>query len=277
MNLGVVVTTYNSPVWLEKVLWGYENQNDPDFTLIIADDGSGPDTRSIIQKYQYRGRLNVVHEWQEDNGFQKTKILNQCIRNTHCDYLVFTDGDCIPRFDYIQKHKHLARPGCFVSGGLYRLNDKVSQAVSEQNISSRQVFDFTFLQNLGQEKTFKRAKLTKSDWQASLLNLLTPTKATWNGGNTGCWKSDIVVVNGFDERMQYGGLDREIGERMMNNGVKSLQGRYSVITLHLDHKRGYENEDSWKRNRNIRRLVVEQNRVWTDFGLEKTNRFEESS
>lgn len=276
MKLGVVVTTYNSPVWLEKVLWGYENQEDSDFTLIIADDGSGSETKAVIQKYQSRGRLFIVHEWQEDNGFQKTRILNQCVRNTHCDYLVFTDGDCIPRFDYIRQHKRLAKPSFFVSGGLYRLNDQVSAAVNEEDVSTRRVFDFGFLNKLGQKKSFKRMKLTQSPWKAAMLNALTPTGATWNGGNSGCWRRDIVDVNGFDERMQYGGLDREIGERMMNKGVRGIQGRYSVITLHLDHKRGYENEESWARNRAIRRLVKQQNRVWTDFGLQKTQKYKES-
>lgn len=277
MKLGVIVTTYNSPKWLEKVLWGYENQTDSNFTVIIADDGSGAETLEVIQRFQSRGRLNLVHEWQEDDGFQKTRILNQCIKNTDCDYLVFTDGDCIPRFDYIEQHKKKAKQGCFVSGGLYRLNMKVSQSVVEEDVISKQCFDFGYLYSLGQERSFKRHKLTQSDWIASMLNSLTPTNATWNGGNTGCWRADILAVNGFDERMQYGGLDREMGERMMNNGVRGIQARYSVITLHLDHKRGYENEASWAKNKRIRGLVKREQRVWTDFGLEKTNKFKENS
>ena len=277
MKLGAIVTTYKSPKWLEKVLWGYENQTDLDFTVIIADDGSGTETSDVIRRFQDRGRLNLVHEWQEDNGFQKTRILNQCIRNTDCDYLVFTDGDCIPRFDYIEQHKKKAKQGFFVSGGLYRLNMKVSQTLEEEDVINKQCFNFDYLYSLGQERSFKRHKLIQSEWIANLLNRLTPTNATWNGGNTGCWRSDILAVNGFDERMQYGGLDRELGERMMNNGVRSIQARYSVITLHLDHKRGYENEASWAKNKRIRELVKREQRVWTDFGLEKTNKFKENS
>jgi len=45
--MDVVVTTYNSPRWLEKVMWGYEAQSDPDFELIIADDGSGQETAEL--------------------------------------------------------------------------------------------------------------------------------------------------------------------------------------------------------------------------------------
>ncbi|WP_108125903.1 glycosyltransferase family 2 protein [Saccharospirillum mangrovi] len=274
MKVGVVVTTYNSPRWLEKVLWGYENQDDTDFTLIIADDGSGDETRQLVNRFVSRGKLNIVHEWQPDDGFQKTKILNQCVRNTDCDYLIFTDGDCIPRSDYISAHKAFARPGRFVSGGLYRLSMAVSESVEEMDVVSQQVFDFAFLQQRGQQRDFKKNKLTRNRFLATCLNRLTPTKATWNGGNTGCWRRDILAVNGFDERMQYGGLDREIGERMSNNGIRGVQARYSVITLHLDHSRGYENEASWKRNRAIRNLVKSERRNWTDYGLERTSRFQ---
>lgn len=276
MKLGVVVTTYNSPLWLEKALWGYENQQDPEFTLIIADDGSGPETKAVIDRFRSRGNVSIVHEWQVDDGFQKTRILNQCVANTDCDYLVFTDGDCIPRWDYVSNHKKLARQGCFVSGGLYRLNMSASEAVTEAAVADRRAFRFSYLAGLGQPDNFKRTKLSNSRLFTGIMNRITPTRATWNGGNTGCWTKDVVAVNGFDERMQYGGLDREMGERMMNNGVQGRQARYSVITLHLDHSRGYENEETWRRNRSIRATVKAENRVWTDFGIEKTDKFSDT-
>ena len=71
--------------------------------------------------------------------------------------------------------------------------------------------------------------------------------------NASAWKQDVVNVNGFDERMQYGGEDRELGERMMNNGVKPLQIRYSAICIHLDHERGYVHEDELLKNRALRK------------------------
>jgi len=55
--------------------------------------------------------------------------------------------------------------------------------------------------------------------------------------NNYCIKADILKVNGFDERMQYGGQDRELGERLFNAGIKSKQLRYSAVVVHLDHKR----------------------------------------
>lgn len=269
MKMGVVVTTYNSPLWLEKVLWGYEHQTDADFELILADDGSGAETAQVIEQFRQRGQLNIRHVWHEDNGFRKTVILNKAVQETACDYLAFTDGDCIPRADYIANHKASARVGYFVSGGLYRLSLPVSNALTEAQVASGEAFDFSFLQRLGQPSSHKKLKLTRRPLLAKMLNRLTPTRATWNGGNSSGWKSDILAVNGFDERMQYGGLDREMGERMMNMGIKGIQARYSVIMLHLDHKRGYENPETWAKNNAIRKEVRKYSKSWTPFGIEK--------
>ena len=272
MKLAAVVTTYNSPVWLEKVLWGYENQLDNDFELIIADDGSDERTANLLAHYQARGKLRIRHVWQEDDGFQKTRILNKAIMATDCGYLIFTDGDCIPRNDYIQEHKRLAKPGFFVSGGLYRLNMTCSQAISEEQVQNQSAFDFDFLASLGQDRSHKRLKLNRNQRLASWLNRLTPTKATFNGGNSGVWRADLLKVNGFDERMQYGGEDRETGERLENIGIRGIQGRYSIITIHLDHKRGYENPETWAKNNAIRKIVKNNHLIWTEYGINPRNR-----
>ena len=52
MNAGVIFTTYNSPAWLTKVLWGYEQQTDRNVQIIIADDGSGAATADVIDRFQ---------------------------------------------------------------------------------------------------------------------------------------------------------------------------------------------------------------------------------
>src|SRR5690606_1290990 len=120
-HIGVVITTYNSPAWLRNVLLGYEAQTLTDFTTLIADDGSGEPTRAVIEECQARGKLKLVHVWHEDKGFQKCQILNKTIAQTDCDYLVFTDGDCIPEPEFMAKHRDLAEPGHFLSGGYVKL------------------------------------------------------------------------------------------------------------------------------------------------------------
>ena len=40
-RVSVILSTYNQPLWLEKVLWGYGAQRFHDFEVVVADDGSG--------------------------------------------------------------------------------------------------------------------------------------------------------------------------------------------------------------------------------------------
>lgn len=266
---GVVITTYNSPVWLHKVLTGYENQRDRQFRVIIADDGSEDATRKLIDEFRERGSLTIDHVWHEDKGFRKCQILNKAIRETDCDYLIFTDGDCIPEPDFIATHKRLAQPGYFLSGGYIKLTMPVSETITEQAIGSGEIFDPQWLVQNGQPKSHKLWKLSRSALKKQLLNAVTPAAASWNGMNSSTWTRDLIAVNGFNEDMQYGGLDRELGERLWNYGHKSRQMRYSTICLHLDHPRGYSKPEIWAKNRAIRKAVKQNRTFWAVNGIQK--------
>ncbi|TGG95266.1 glycosyltransferase [Natronospirillum operosum] len=268
-NIGVVITTYNSPLWLTHVLTGYENQQDSDFTTIVADDGSDEQTAVVIEQFRQRGRLRLEHVWHEDQGFRKCTILNKAIAETDCDYLIFTDGDCIPRADFIGVHRALAEPGCFLSGGYIKLTMPVSEQITEHHIEQGVIFDADWLVSQGQPRSHKLWKLTRSPFKRRLLNALTPTRATWNGMNASTWREDLVAVNGFNEDMQYGGLDRELGERLWNRGLRSRQIRYSAVCLHLDHARGYAKPEIWAKNNAIRAEVKRSGVSWTPNGILK--------
>ena len=269
-RIGVVITTYNSPVWMRNVLLGYEAQTDKNFTVLVADDGSGQPTLDVINEFIARGKITLIHVWHEDKGFQKCQILNKTIAQTDCDYLIFTDGDCIPEPDFIAIHRELAEPGCFLSGGYVKLTTPVSTAITEADIQSGELFERSNLINRGQPRSHKLWKLIKNANMKALLNAITPTKATWNGMNSSTWTEAIKACNGFNEDMQYGGLDRELGERLYNYGLKGKQVRYSVNCLHLDHPRAYDNPETWRKNYAIRNEVKRTGRYWAENGIIKT-------
>ncbi|MES2487007.1 MAG: glycosyltransferase family 2 protein [Bacteroidota bacterium] len=267
MKASVIMSTYNAEAWLEKVLWGFSAQTIKNFEIIIADDGSGPATKQLLDKLADQIPMPIVHVWQEDNGFQKTQILNKAIMASASDYLIFTDGDCIPRADFVATHLANRQEGYFLSGGYFKLPMETSKTITREDIVTQRCFDVAWLKQngLGNVKT---SKLTANGFKATLLNFITPTKASWNGHNASAYKADLVAVNGFNTEMQYGGEDRELGERLFNKGLKSKQIRYSAVCIHLDHARGYVSDEVWKKNNDIRKFTRKNKVIKTLTGIE---------
>lgn len=268
-KISIIVSTYNSEAWLEKVLWGFECQTFKDFEVVIADDGSGPKTKALLEAMEKNVTYPIIHIWQEDDGFQKSRILNKAVLACNSSYIIMTDGDCIPREDFVEVHYINKEPGYFISGGYYMLPMNISQAITRRDIEEQKCFNINWLKEMGIPKTFKNNKLTARGFISTLFNTFTPTNASWNGHNSSGWKKDILNVNGFDERMQYGGQDRELGERLFNFGIKSKQLRYSAVCVHLDHKRGYRTPESIEKNKGIRRETKINKQVWTHYGITK--------
>lgn len=266
MKTSVIMSTYNAEEWLEKVIWGFSVQTVQDFEIVIADDGSGPKTKELLEKLRETTPVPIIHVWHEDNGFQKSQILNKAIMAATGNYLIFTDGDCIPRRDFVETHLKYREQGYFLSGGYFKLPMDISKAITKNDIAAQRCFDVAWLKQQGL-KNAKTLKLSATGFTERLMNFLTPTKATWNGHNASGWKTDLVAVNGFNQEMQYGGQDRELGERLFNKGLKSKQIRYSAICIHLDHARGYVNEATWKKNYAIRKSTRQNKVVQTPVGI----------
>ncbi|QSS96845.1 glycosyltransferase family 2 protein [Psychroflexus sp. ALD_RP9] len=267
MQASVIISTYNSPLWLERVLVGYACQSIPDFEIVVADDGSTQETANLINRIRENYQLAINHVWHEDQGFQKTRILNKAVLASKSEYLIFTDGDCIPRHDFVETHLKYKEKAYFLSGGHFPLSMKLSHQIKIDDIKSGRCFNLNWLKANGLSSSFKNIKLTKSSTLAKLMNRITPTKPTWNGGNASAWKKDVLAVNGFDERMQYGGEDREFGERLINLGIQPKRVRYFAIIIHLEHERGYVNQTAWKKNDAIREETKSLKRIKTDFGF----------
>ena len=268
-KISIIISTYNSEEWLKKVLWGYNCQLFKNFEVVVADDGSGPGTKSLIEAIRNDVFYDIVHVWQEDDGFQKSRILNKAVVACRANYIIMSDGDCIPREDFVEVHYINKEKGYFISGGYYMLPMNVSEAITKEDIEKQRCFNINWLKEKGIPKSFKNNKLTATGFISRLLNTVTPTNASWNGHNSSGWKADILEVNGFDERMQYGGQDRELGERLFNAGIKSKQLRYSAVCVHLDHKRGYKTPESIAKNQSIRKETRQKKLTWTAYGITK--------
>ena len=272
MVVSVILSTYNSPNLLERTLHGYRRQTPGGFEIVIADDGSSDETTELIDRLRKELGLELRHVWHEDRGFRKCEILNRAIQEARGQYLIFSDGDCIPWSQFLPTHLRFARRGRFLSGGYFRLPRKLSECLSLDDVQSGRIENLSWFHRQGLPRTWRTRRLGVSPGVGRVLDLLTPTRPSWNGHNASGWKDDLVRVNGFDERMGWGGEDRELGERLVNLGIAGVQIRHRAICLHQWHRRGYVRDDVLAENLRIRGETARQRATYTAHGMVKTER-----
>lgn len=263
----IIISTYNNPAWLEKTLWSFSCQTRQDFEVLIADDGSKCATRDLIELMRKKMPFAIEHVWQEDIGFRKCRILNQAIMKASGEYLVFTDGDCIVRTDFVETHLKHREPGAYLSGDYVRLPISTSEKINHEDILSGRCFDLNYLIANGYPQKKISQRLKARGIKASFLDTFSFVRTNWYGNNASCWKNDLVAINGFDERMAYGGSDWEFGDRLNRSGIKSKRVRYRAIALHLDHSRDYASPELIKKNKALWDESVQKKTVWTDYGI----------
>lgn len=270
MRISVIVSTYNAEAWLAKVLRGYALQQVRPHEVIVADDGSGPATAELLDTLARDFPVPLRHVWHEDRGYRRQEILNRAIPMAEGEYVLFTDGDCIPRADFVAVHAREARPGRFLSGGYCKLGMDLSTAIDAADIDAGRCFDLRWLaarqRRLGLSN---RLKIGAGAVGARLLDAVTPARATFNNCNSSAWKADLLAINGYDERMKYGGPDRELGERLENAGIRGRQIRHRAVCLHLDHARGYRTRESIEANLAIRARTRSERVVRTPYGIQR--------
>lgn len=267
--VSVVLATYRQPDWLRKVLWGYAVQSTRDFEILVADDGSGDETAEVVAEAARELPVPVRHVWHEDRGYRKCLVLNRAVLEARADYLLFSDGDCVPRNDFVDTHLRLRRPGRFLSGGALRLPMEASRALTREDVESGRFTRLDWLVRAGWRPGRRRLRLLAPGILPTLLDRLTPTGATWNGGNASVARDEVIRLNGFEAALGYGGQDREFGARLENAGVSGVQVRHRAVLLHLDHPRPYRTEDSIAANRAARDEVARSGRIRARDGIDE--------
>ena len=251
----VIVSTYRQPDFLDRCLCALEKQTWSSFEIAIADDGSGDETRAVIEDHSKRSANRIRHVWQEDDGFRKTLILNKAILATQAEYLVFMDGDCIAHPGFIAEHVKASEPGHYVNGSLIRLGEAVSDRITRDAIESGDAFRASWLSRQGDGFNRRYLRLSLSYGMRCWLNRRSSTKLYWLGSNSSCYRADAVTVNGFDHRFTYGFEDGDYGYRLENYGLVPKTVRWTAVVLHLWHGRPWSNPEVLEQNR---ALMVEK-------------------
>jgi glycosyltransferase involved in cell wall biosynthesis len=235
MNTAVIVTTYNRPDALAVVLNGYCGQIDHDFRLVVADDGSTGETAEVVRHFARRAPFPLTHVWHEDRGFRAAAIRNRAVASTDADYVIFTDGDCVPSRHFVRVHKRLAEPGYFLGSNRVLLSAELTNRVVRERlpVHAWNGIDWTW--------RWSRRDINR------LLPLLTlpdgPFRkwmpGRWKGVKTcnlSLWRSDLIRVNGLDESYEGWGLeDSDLVVRLLHAGVKHKNARLAATVFHLWH------------------------------------------
>jgi glycosyltransferase involved in cell wall biosynthesis len=236
MRVAVILTTYNRPDALAAVLEGYFAQDMHEFEVIVADDGSTAETRQLIDDRARRAPFSVQHVWQEDRGFRAGAARNRALAATTADYVIFSDGDCVPPAEFVSRHRALAEAGYFVAGNRILLSERFTGAVLRESVPIHRW----------------RHRQWVAAWLRGDVNRLLPllalpdgafrkrSKQRWEGVKTcnlAAWRADLERVNGFDESYLGWGLeDSDLVIRLLHAGVRHKSARFAAPLFHLWHK-----------------------------------------
>jgi glycosyltransferase involved in cell wall biosynthesis len=233
----VIIPVYNAVRALELVLAGYCRQSRSDFELFIADDGSGPEVRSLIDTYAKNAPFPVRYAYQPDDGYRKTRILNQAVRESSASYLIFADADCIPHSHFVEAHCERRRNRTVLCGRRVNLSRRVSDGLTSRDILEGKLegpAPVRILEALlGQSAHWDEGFLVKNRILHRWINRKEPTIL---GSNFSLEKSLLEQVNGFNEDfVGYSGEDTELEYRLRLAGAGFDWVRHLAIQYHLYH------------------------------------------
>ncbi len=229
-SASVVVTTYNNPAYLELVLLGYARQDCKNFEVVVADDGSGPETARLLEQMRAAGfPVPLVHAWQEDAGFRQSRVLNLGALHARGDQLIFTDGDCVPPADFVSTHLAAAAPRTLVVGGHVRLDPDRSARVTPEVVRA------------GMHEHLATARERGALWWRHVQNLAyvafgARRRPKILGLNCAVDRATFHAVNGFDLRYENNAKqDSDLRNRLRLAGARARCIWHRSIVLHLHH------------------------------------------
>jgi glycosyltransferase involved in cell wall biosynthesis len=256
-SLALVVNTFNQPDYLLRSLKALARQTQPPQEVVLADDGSGDETRTAFDEWGAKQSFRCARVWQEHAGFRRARILNLAIARAASAYLVFLDGDTVPHPEFVADHLRLARPGTFVQG---------HRALIEQTGASFfGLGDFAADRRRALFRRQLRGLKHAYHWPWPARRYRTDLRGI-RGCNLGIWRADLLKVNGYNEAFTgWGREDSELAVRLMNTGAQRLDVRGWAICYHLWHPP--VSRANLSANDQLLRAAQAQKAAWCDSGL----------
>lgn len=270
MLISVIVTTYNRPEALSAVLAGLAAQTDRDFEVVVADDGSREETARLISDRRQNLPVSLTHAWQPDRGFRAGAARNKAALFAHGSYLIFLDGDCVPRPNWVAAHRRLAERGWMVAGNRILLSKELTLEVLAKSApihawNTKQWKALRAIGGINRIAPLLRLPL------GSLRKFQAQRWQRIRTCNLAVWTEDFRRVNGFDESFEgWGFEDSDLAVRLLNLGVRRKEGAYATGVLHLWHQENDRDREGINWDRLMQRLESGESRP--DIGLDRPDR-----
>ena len=249
VTISLIVSTYNQPDFLAIVLKAITQQRDQDIELIIADDGSEHQTKELIEEFASSSQIPLLHVWHEDEGFRKSVVLNKAIVAANHGYLVFIDGDCVPRRTFISDHKNLARKNRIVGCSRVLLDQTITQHILDNSLQPHLWSLIAFIK-LRLSGHINRISPLLSLPLGPLRNQSPNRWQKIRGCNFGIPRETLLEIGGFDESfIGWGYEDSDLVVRAINHGCTVRRGNYAATVLHLWHPEVDRSEASSNKKR----------------------------
>ncbi len=259
MEISLIISTYNKPEELGKVMNGLREQSCMPKEVFVADDGSGPETRRKIEAFSKLLPCRLDHVWQEDRGFRAARIRNKAITKTTGEYLILLDGDCIPHRHFVRDHLALATEGFFFQGKRILISKKRSPlfSCSDANSVLRLLKAFLY-RDISNAHHLIRLPFFPALKSGSLDGI--------KSCNMGVFRKDMVAVNGFNQDFEgWGREDSELAVRLYRFGLSRKGHPFMAICFHLWHE-GYD-RTALQLNDQLLTKTVESNEYFCPNGL----------
>ncbi len=230
MKISVIVTTYNRPGALKKVIVALFSQTRRPDEILVADDGSRPETRELMAELEQKAGVPLCHVWQEDQGFRAARIRNLGILSSKGDYLILLDGDCIPTRFFVADHLDLAEKGYFFQGKRALVNQKIVDGFDfRDTLSFARLFRLALSGGISNAHHIVRIPF----FPCSRNRKISGTRSC----NMGFFKEDVEAVNGFNhEFTSWGREDSEFVARLFKYGLKRKEHPFRAVCYHLWHR-----------------------------------------
>lgn len=270
--ISLIVTTYEWPQALLRVLECLERQRDDNFEVIVADDGSGPATAEAVRQFRQGSRMAIRHSWQPHEGFRAAESRNRAVLASRGDYLIFLDGDCLARADFLAAHRELAEPGWFVAGNRALLSERFTRellpsAAAVADWSARPLGGWLGARLRGDVNRLAPMLRLPARWQRK------NKPREWRGAKTcnlAVWREDFLAVDGFDESyVGWGHEDADLAVRLIRSGIQRKEGRFAASVLHLWHAAAPRQGLSDNEQRLADVLAAERTRAVVGIGRER--------